>query len=180
MAEVKYYPSKDLCERFDISSSTLRKRAIALEDNGYEFSRTEQNRRLFTERDLNTLQYLQELIQDKNMNLENASIIVASRFKEDRSYTGTSPVREDDSIHSSDTVKILQDHIEKQEQFNQELLRRLDEQNKYINERLDNRDKTLMNTMNEMLEERKSNQKLLEEVKEEQKKGLLAKLFKKK
>lgn len=179
--EQQYYPSKDICDRFDISGSTLRKWCIALDNNGYDFARTEQNRRLFTDSDLTALEHMKSLIQDKRMSLDNASIIIASRFKDTRSSTGTPSVREENTTQNSPQVeKEMQDHIKRQEQFNQELLKRMDEQNKHLNERLDQRDKLLMDTMNKLMEERKKEVKLLEEVKEEQKKGLFSRLFNKK
>lgn len=178
--DTRYYPSKDLCERLGISSSTLRKWCIALEKQEYEFTRTEQDRRLYTDKDLPVLDALKELIQSKRMSLENASVIVASRFL-DRSNSRTPSVREETGQNpnmDSAISQTLTEHIEKQEQFNQELLKRLDEQNQYINNRLDQRDKALTETMNQLMEQRKEEIKLLEEAKKE-KVNWLSKLFKK-
>lgn len=178
----RYYTSKEVCARLDIADSTLRKWSISLEKNGYDFARGEQNRRLFLENDLIALDHLKSLIQGKKMSLENASIIVASRFVNNRSSTGTPSVRAESAHNNGDSPALakLTEHITQQEQFNQELLKRLDEQNKYINNRLDQRDKNLVETMNALLESRKEQIKLLEEVKDEQKKSFFSRLFGKK
>lgn len=180
--ETRYYTSKETCNAFDISGSTLRKWCISLEKNGYEFARGEQNRRLFSDKDREALEYFRELIQVNKMSLENASIIIAARFKEARSSTGTPSVREEkkDSTDRADhqVIEKLNEHIEKQEQFNQELIKRLDEQNKYINERLDKRDQSLTETMNQLMEQRKEEIHRLEE-QSTQKRSWLSRLFKK-
>lgn len=181
----KYYPSKEVCEIFDISSSTLRKWCLSLEKYGYTFTRTTQNRRLYIDNDIDALKSLKELIQDKNMSLENATIIVVSRFKQDddssRSSAITPSVREDNNNELlnmlTQHIERQEEHIKKQESFNQELLKRLDEQSKYIDDRINQRDQSLMETLNRMTEQRKEEIRLLEESKEN--KGWLAKLFKK-
>lgn len=174
--ETRYYSSKETCNQLDISGSTLRKWCLSLEKQGYEFTRGEQNRRLFSAEDLESLERFKELIQIKNMSLENASIIIASRFKETRSSTGTPPVRANDT-NRDEIIQKLNKHIEQQEKFNKELLNRLDEQNKYINSKLDKRDQSLTETMNELIEQRKEEMNLLEEQK--QKGNWFTKLFKK-
>ncbi len=185
--QTTYYPSKDVCNKFDISSSTLRKWCLALEEGGYEFARTEQNRRLFVDGDLEALESLRELIQNKGMSLKNASTIVTSRFKGVRSSSGTPSVPETQNNSKTpsnekmfDTllehIEIQNNYIENQEQFNQELLNRLDKQQSYMNEKIEQRDRQLMEAMNRMTEERKKEIKLLQEAKEE-KKGWLAKLL---
>lgn len=182
----RYYPSKELCARLDISDSTLRKWCIALEKQNYSFTRTEQNRRLFVEQDLEVLDYLKELIQNRKMSLENASIIVESRFCDVRSSTGTPSVPPVPGSNDKEVIGLLNTHIEKQEQLNQELLKRLDEQSQYINkrlnqqdERLAKRDESLMGTMNQLMEQRKEQIKLLELASEE-KPNWFTKMFKKK
>ena len=177
--EIKYHPTKEVCARLDIADSTLRKWCIALEKNGYNFTRTTQNRRLYTNHDLKVLDHLKELIQGKGMNLENASIIVISKFTDMRSSEGTPSVPDkNDEPPVQRIVEKLQEHIEKQERFNQELVKRLDEQNQYIKERLDQRDKLLMETMDDLIEQRKEEMKLLEEA-NKKKENWFTKLFKK-
>lgn len=176
-SQQQYYPSQDVCDRYNISGSTLRKWCIALEGQGYEFTRTEQNRRLFTDVDINVLAHLKELIREQRMSLENASIIVASKFVE-RSHKGTPSVPDADTSVNDKIVNHLQEHIQKQEKFNKELLDRLDKQNRYINDRIDQRDKVLLETLKEMREQRKEEIKLLEQA-NENKGNWLTRLFKK-
>lgn len=172
----KYYTSKEVCARLDIADSTLRKWSISLEKNGYSFARGEQNRRLFLEDNLVALDHLKVLVQEKRMSLDNASIIVTSKFVDDRSSERTPSVPAENSNPS--VRDALQKHIKKQEYFNQELLKRLDEQNQYINNRLDQRDEALMETMNKMIEQRQEDRKLLEEA-NERKSNWFTRLFNK-
>lgn len=175
-----------MCERLDISDSTLRKWCISLEKNGYTFTRGEQNRRLFLNQDLEALDHLKLLVQGKKMSLENATIIITSRYNEIRSSTGTPSVHvEKDDPAVQEVIERLSEHIEKQnqfiekqEQFNQELLKRLDKQTEYINDRLDKRDESLLNTMDQLMQQRKEEMKLLEQA-TNQKDNWFTRIFKK-
>lgn len=182
--QVRYYASREMCERLDISDSTLRKWCISLEKNGYTFTRGEQNRRLFLNQDLEALDHLKLLVQGKKMSLENATIIITSRYNESRSSTGTPSVLEENN-NEGEIINKLYEHIkkqdqfiEKQEQFNQELLKRLDKQAEYINNRLDKRDKSLLNTMDQLMQQRKEEMKLLEQA-TSQKDNWFTRMFKK-
>ena len=163
-----------------IGDSTLRKWCIALEAHEYFFSRTGNNKRVFFEKDLIILRHLRELVQVQNFSLENASIIVASKFKDLPSTNPNSENSVPALRDSNAAIQSLMEYIEQQEAFNKELLTRLDqqeafnkklitrleEQDKYIQERLEKRDSMLM----ESLKASQETKKLLLEAQEEQKK----------
>jgi len=69
-----------------------------------------------------------------------------------------SPTRSDEAIQK------LLNHIDKQERFNQQLQEQLQEHRVYLDKRINERDKQLMQTLNELQEAKK-------------KKGFFARLF---
>ncbi|MEK4167760.1 MULTISPECIES: MerR family transcriptional regulator [Anoxybacillus] len=185
----KAYTTKEVSLTLDIGTSTLRKWCLALEENGYQFLRTDNQKRLFVERDLVALRYFQKLVQGENFSLENAAKVVTSKYKGEASETGTPSVLSQNEMEKRDfkrSDEILQElleRFEKQEQFNQELLRfnqellqRLEEQQKYIEERMNKRDELLMQSLKESMETRKMIAAAKEE-EEKKKKGFWSRLF---
>ncbi|MCM3405937.1 DUF3967 domain-containing protein [Cytobacillus oceanisediminis] len=164
---------KEVYISLGIGDSTLRKWCLALEANDYSFSRTDKNKRIFFEKDLVVLRHFRNLVQVQNFSIENAALIVVSKFKEE-------PVREENSNNSvpalrdsNEVITKLLEHIERQENFNHQLLKRLDEQQKYIEEHVNRRDSLLTEALRESQETKKL---LLEAQAEQQKKprkGLL-------
>lgn len=155
---------KDVYISLGIGDSTLRKWCLALEAQDYSFSRTDKNKRIFFEKDLVVLRHFRNLVQVQNFSIENAALIVVSKFKEE-------PVQEENSNNSvpalrdsNEVITKLLNHIEQQEAFNQQLLKRLDEQQKYIEEHVSKRDSLLMDALRESQETKK----LLLEAKEEE------------
>ncbi len=160
-----YYSPKDVKMSLDIGDSTLRKWCLAIEKHGFLFSRTDNNRRIFTEKDIVMLKHFQNLVQVQHMSAENASIIIASRFNEQASpeeniENSVPQVRSDneDLQKLYDFMREQQEHIKRQEEFNKHLLERLDQQQEYINERLDTRDQKLMSTLDELQSQKKIEQ----------------------
>ncbi|MGG3450552.1 DUF3967 domain-containing protein [Domibacillus aminovorans] len=70
----------------------------------------------------------------------------------------------------------LRENAEKQEQFNQAMVTKMEDQQKYINDKLEARDRNLMQALNETQEIKKIMLAEKEE-KEEKKKGFFARLF---
>lgn len=75
------YSAKDITLSLNIGDSTLRKWCLSLEEHGYTFYRTDQNKRLFTEKDIIVLRHFQQLVKEKNMSMNNAALIVTSKFQ---------------------------------------------------------------------------------------------------
>jgi flagellar biosynthesis GTPase FlhF len=185
----KAYTTKEVSLTLDIGDSTLRKWCLALEKNGYNFLRNDNNKRLFIDRDLVALRHFQILVQQNNFPLENAALVVASKYKDKASESGTGIVlreneEESRSLMRSDQtneelmkhIQIQQEYIERQDRFNKELLNRLDKQQKYIEERLNERDETLMKSIREL---QKSNEEVnqLNAAPVQENKGWLARFF---
>ncbi|QVY63924.1 DUF3967 domain-containing protein [Cytobacillus gottheilii] len=174
----KLYAPKEIILLLDIADSTLRKWSIALEEQGYYFARTVKQRRMFSDRDVVVLKSLRNLVQVQNLSLQNASIIVASKYKDEPSAQengeNSVPVNRYDSSQIDTLIKEINSLKEGQEQlkaFNNELLQTLKQQQKYIDERLNKRDDMLLESIREV---QKSNTLLLEQKKDKKRKGLFS------
>jgi len=176
------YWAKEVADALQISDSTLRKWCLALEKNGYQFTRGTNNSRAFVERDIIVLRRMKELIQNRGVTVEHAASAVISSVEADTRTTGVHEtnevaVRNDhDVVISVELLKQLLERQERLEALNQELLRRLDEQQKYINERLERRDRRLMEALRQVQETQRLMAASQEETKK-QKKGLIARFF---
>jgi DNA-binding transcriptional MerR regulator len=171
------YWSKEVSDILQISDSTLRKWCLSLEKNGCEFVRGTNNSRAFVERDVLLLRRMKELIQSKGVTVENATNLVMASVKSEEVTTG---VHEANSltVHVQHEL-LLKEILERQErleEFNKQLLTRLDEQQQYINDKLEQRDLQLTTALKETLEVKKMIAASLEAPKEE-KKGFFARLF---
>lgn len=159
----KAYSPKEISLTLDVGDSTLRKWCIALEKNGYEFIRNDQNNRVFVDADVVTLRHFKELVQNHSMQLSNAAMLVIDRFGKGplQPRTGVVPVEitRDSNRSENEILTKLQTFIEQQEEryskleeFNKELIKRLDDQQNYIEERLNKRDELLMQSIRESQE----------------------------
>jgi hypothetical protein len=170
------YSSKDIALSLDIGDSTLRKWCLALEEHEYNFYRTDQNKRLFTEKDIIVLKHFQQLVKEKNMSMNNAALIVTSRFKKSPFSSETELEQLETEMNSVPSVRsdepLIQELLNKIEtmeeqqyqliEMNKALFTRLDEQQNYIEERMNKRDSDLLQSLRESQETKK----LLLEVKE--------------
>lgn len=164
----KLMSPKEVSHFLNIGDSTLRKWCIALEERDYPFMRTDQNKRLFSEKDQFVLGKFKILVKDKNLSINNAAEILADKYSDDMVFLDESEesrLPEHRTEIPSEIEKKLghmQTEIEQLKELNRTLLVKLDEQHEYIKER----DQQLM----EMLQDSKENKQLLLEMKEEQEK----------
>ncbi|PAE07217.1 hypothetical protein CHI12_12115 [Terribacillus saccharophilus] len=59
------YTAKDLAASLDVTTSTLRRWAIALESAHYPFQRNEKGQRIYTKQDITTFEELKKLLGEK-------------------------------------------------------------------------------------------------------------------
>lgn len=176
----KAYTSKEISTTLSIGDSTLRKWCLSLEKNGYHFTRNEQNRRVFLEKDIVVLKHFQTLVQENNMPMDNAGNVIVSRFGNDSFESSTptvTPQKENSErsiVRSDEVIEKLMLHIERQDKFNNELLERLDKQQQYIDERLGERDNALLQGVRELQE---TKQQLAASIEDDKKKGFWARLL---
>lgn len=165
------YSSKEVTARLDIGESTLRKWCLALEEQNYNFLRTAQNKRMFSEKDLFVLGQFKILVQEKNLSMQNAAEIVAARYSEDLFPNQTEIERRESNSFSA--LGEIKKEIQDLKELNRELLQRLSEQQKYIEKRLEERDRLLMQAIRESQETKK----LIAAAREENKKSFWSRLF---
>jgi len=170
------FSAKEVSAILDIGDSTLRKWCLAIEEQGYHFSRTDNNKRLFFKHDVELLKAFRKFVQVQNMSIENAANLIVSRvdkelFEKQNTENTVPALRSDNEL-----IQRLLNHIEQQEQFNKELLKRLDEQQRYIEERLSKRDEALMQSLREVQETKKLIASA-EEKRQEEKKSIWKRLF---
>jgi DNA-binding transcriptional MerR regulator len=185
------YSSKEIVARLEIGDSTLRKWCLALEEQNYNFIRTDQNKRMFTEKDSYVLNQFKHLVKDKNMSINNAAAIVAAKYVNEvfSSETEIEQILQEVPVpvFPHETLQELKAEIEQVKDLNRMLLNRLDEQQKYIEKRLngiEERQSERDNTLLESLRASQETKQLLLEAKEAEqqkkpRKGLFKKWFNK-
>jgi len=187
----KAYTAIDMSDLLDIGKSTLRKWCLSLEENGYQFTKDKHQRRLFVDNDVVALKHFKQLVKIGNMSLQSASYTIISRFHSDAFASGTPSVPEADENQqrslerSHEVINQLvtrldeQDKfIEEQREFNRELIKKLDNYENALDQRLKERDKKLMDTLNQLQETKKVEQAKKEnKIEPEAKKGFFSRLF---
>jgi len=137
------YFGNEVAKVIGIGNSTVRKYAIALEEQGYEFQRGINNSRVFYNKDILMLQRLMTIMNKKSTTLEQAVKLAVSTVEED---TITTPVT--DKEHDITVVE----RIERLEQINVKLVQQLQEQQRMLFERDQRRDEQLTNVIREIQE----------------------------
>jgi DNA-binding transcriptional MerR regulator len=156
------YWNKEVAELLKVGDSTLRKWCILFEERGYTFLKDEQSRRGFRDQDIVLLRRFRDLTKQAGMTLENAANAVLTR---DESPDRTEVVLSKTEERWTFNANALKEYIERQEQFNQALVERLDEQKEhyesllhkqqeYIENSIGTRDERLMDTIREIQEQR--------------------------
>ncbi|MES9761735.1 DUF3967 domain-containing protein [Priestia megaterium] len=137
------YFGNEVAKVIGIGNSTVRKYAIALEEQGYEFQRGINNSRVFYNKDILMLQRLMTIMNKKSTTLEQAVKLAVSTVEED---IITTPVT--DKEHDITVVE----RLERLEQINVKLVQQLQEQQRMLFERDSKRDEQLTNVIREIQE----------------------------
>lgn len=153
----KAYWNHEVASYLEIGESTLRKWCMELERNGYIFIKGVKDSRAFTDHDLKALMHFKQLTKGKKHTKEQAAKSVVEKYSREGVNERTTPVPMENN-HSYENlenmVKELLAQNKKQEEFNKALLKRLDQQENYIKEVLENRDRLLLETIRESQEEK--------------------------
>lgn len=142
---------------------------------------------MFVEHDIILLRQFKKLVKEANMPLDNASSLILERFDGQSLTTRTGVVpldKEAQNTRSLDAINKFEEKImerfNQQEEANRALLelitkqnKFIEEQKKYIEDKFNERDQQLT----ESIRAAKETKKLLIEQKEQEKKGFLSKLF---
>ncbi|MED2039270.1 DUF3967 domain-containing protein [Bacillus wiedmannii] len=149
---VQTYWGSEVAKNLGIGSSTLRKYCLALEEAGYLFERGSNNSRIFYHKDVATIERLVTAMNKKNVTLEQAINLAITSVTENEITTVAT-----DSVVDTEQIKTLSERIERLEQLNLELIQRLDQQSKLLQEtdaqriiREEKRDIQLMQVLREI------------------------------
>ena len=157
MSEIeKAYWNHEVSRYLDIGESTLRKWCIELEKNGYIFIKGAKDSRAFTDHDLKALNYFKQLTKVKKHTKEQAAIAVVGRYGrggvDDRTTSNQSGNnRSFESLEKK--IEELLEYQEKQTQFNEKILEKLENQEKYIKDLIEKRDRLLKEKTRDYQEE---------------------------
>jgi len=134
--DIKTYSSKDVAKRLSIEPVTVRKYSQMLEEKDYSFNKDEKGWRQYTESDIRYLEYLCNL-KTSGHSLEEATDRVASLYRDNLDIS-----QPNIALYQEDNPLFL--YMKKQEEFNKKLL-----------ERMDQRDQNLMAAIRELQETKK-------------------------
>lgn len=182
--DMDQYSTKDIARLTDIAESTVRKYAQLLEKNGYLFVRNVSGSRIFTEQDLKVMLELKAEPKEERL-IEDVASCIASKY---RAKVVASEEERSDNMQVNqgfgtdmltilvEKVKELTDMNQRQMEFNKELLGKLDQQQTYIDQRLEERDRKLMESLRQSQEERQAFLQIAT-AKKEKKNGFLSRWF---
>ncbi|MBJ8113796.1 DUF3967 domain-containing protein [Bacillus cereus group sp. N6] len=123
------YWGSEVAKNLGIGSSTLRKYCLALEEAGYPFERGNNNSRIFYYTDVATIERLVTAMNKKNVTLEQAIHQAMASVGENEIATVAT-----DSAADTGLINALTERIERLEQLHLELIQRLDQQSKLLQE----------------------------------------------
>ncbi len=130
----------------------MRKYCLALEEAGYPFERGNNNSRIFYHTDVATIERIVTAMNKKNVTLEQAINLAMASVEENEIATVAT-----DRVTDTEHIKALTERIERLEQLNLELIQRLDQQSKILQEtdaqriiREEHRDSQLMQVLREI------------------------------
>lgn len=126
---VQTYWGSEVAKNLGIGSSTLRKYCLALEEAGYFFERGSNNSRIFFHKDIATIERLIASINKKNITLKQAVNLAITSITENEIATVAI-----DKVTYKEQINMLSERIERLEQLNLELIQRLDQQSKLLQE----------------------------------------------
>ncbi|MCP1150874.1 MULTISPECIES: DUF3967 domain-containing protein [Bacillus] len=137
-----YLSSQDIANKLNVSSVTIRKYAAMLEKNDYNFARDTKGWRQYNESDLAAMEYIYTHSKLSGKSLEEVTKLVATLYRSNLSISDTATPLQDVNVA---------DLIQRQEEFNRAILKRLEQ----FEEQQKKRDENLMLALKESIETKK-------------------------
>lgn len=135
--------SKDVAKRIGIEPVTLRKYSSMLEEQGYSFNKDSKGWRIYSEDDVKALEYLYTMTKINGHSLDEAVQHIAGIYRSNLSIANT-----DISLQQENPLTEL---IKQQEEFNRNILERLER----FEQRQSERDQNLLTALRESQETKK-------------------------
>ncbi|MED3905805.1 hypothetical protein, partial [Geobacillus thermodenitrificans] len=151
------------------------KYALILQDAGYKFHVNDKGQRGYFQNDVIVLKRFMEIKQSSDMTLEQAAEAVMAWVQQSNVAVRVMDKKQESERYNDD-IQALKEMVAKQNELLKELMMRLDQQQKYIEESLKKRDELLMQSLKESMETRKMIAAAKEED-EKKKKGFWSRLF---
>ncbi|WP_242479987.1 DUF3967 domain-containing protein [Bacillus cereus group sp. N21] len=151
------YSSKDVAAILKIQESTLRKYCIMLEEVGYKFHKNELGHRGFLNDDVVALKTLADIKSHPNMTLKQAcNAVMTWLHNENIADSDTTILRHEEQNEERhiEGFNELKEMIQQQNELLKQMAKKLDEQQQYIDEKLEKRDQLLMQTIRETQEQK--------------------------
>ncbi|GGH89114.1 DNA-binding transcriptional MerR regulator [Pullulanibacillus pueri] len=121
---IKTYSTKEVAKRLLIESVTVRKYAGMLEEKGYVFKKNDRGWRVFIEDDIRAMEHLL-MMKSNGQSLEKSVDHIATLYRSHLS------IAQPDMTLQADNNTLLE-FIKRQEEFNQALLKRLDQRDQNL------------------------------------------------
>lgn len=151
----------DICVLLQLKDSTLRKYALILKNEGYKFHVNEHGQRGYFNDDIIVLKRFIETKENTHMTLSQAAKSVVS-WSNARNVSVGLMDREGEKNHHAEDIRQLKETVEKQNELLNTLMKKMDEQQKhmnqqheYIHNKLEKRDNLLMESLKDSMETRK-------------------------
>jgi hypothetical protein len=163
--------ASDVATLLKIKESTLRKYALLLQKNGYHFDTNDKGQRAYYNKDVVVLKKLIEIKSGSDMTLEQSVNAVMAWLKASGVTLLDTPNKSlgepynDDIKELVDKVDLLAQMMKHQMDFNETLVKKLNEKDEYIRSSLEKRDQLLLTSIRDS-QERKKEAIELEEVKQ--------------
>lgn len=133
-----------VCEKLDISPSTLRKYCIRFEQEGINFKRNKNNSRVFTDTEVVALQEAITLTKNGGKTFESAVLEASSRLKGSKEITPENAVTELPSQrHDDSATAVITEYLKTLQKENQELREEIKKRDSLFVEALEKMDAKL-------------------------------------
>jgi DNA-binding transcriptional MerR regulator len=174
----KVYSPKDISDLLQVKESTLRKYSLMLEDVGYTFQKNDRGQRWYSDEDVIALKKIVAFKNDGAMNLKQSVEAVYMWAKEKDVALPSTDTESDAQRYNPDIADLKMMVVEQGKQI-EELKELVLQQNRYINERMEDRDRKLMESLREVQETKRLIAAEQEKKQEEENKPWWGKIFKK-
>ncbi|PEJ65822.1 DUF3967 domain-containing protein [Bacillus wiedmannii] len=159
----RIYVPKDIALLLEVKESTLRKYFQTLETHGYIFLKNDRGHRAFFDKDVVTLRQYVDLVQKNKMSMDSAAkVVLAMDSSNDLSHCNNDNTKKllitnDKDVTITNDNDHDKDYVTKEELCDiiKGLTKTIQQQNEYLNKRLEERDRTLMSTLREIQDTKK-------------------------
>lgn len=146
------YDTLQVAKLLGVQESTVRKYCALMVKQGYQFNKNSVGHRIFYEHDIEVMRDIIEL-KNEGVMLEEAVKIILNAYQQDMSLTT------DVALPFNRLLKEFENFRKVQEEFNHQLVKKLETQNDYIKKMIEERDRRLMQSIRQTMELKQQNKK---------------------